>query len=560
MKISNILFWILIVVIAFFTRFYKLDLYPPSLSIDEVSIGYNAFSILKTGKDEWGNFLPVSFRSVGDYKPPILIYLTVPFIKLLGVNETSTRLPIAIFSVINIYLFWILVKRHIFNKKYSYLSYLSTLIFLLSPWLIIFSRSSFEAVIALTFMLANILFIFEFRKSGRLINFILVFFFAFLSAITYHSTKLIVPLLNIIYILTDYKFFLNCVSGWYSKNKFFLLLTTLLLIGITIFFVDNFIFGPGASRAKMTFLMKDFDYARVMLPVFVSHPFSGITSVIGLISFWFKRYLEYFSANFYLSSGLGLATFSHPGQGVIYAIEYPFLIIGFFVLLSCRKFFDSSISPKYVNKILIVWFFLSFLPASITNNSQHSLRSLNVVPVISLLIAMGLITVLELSKKNTTKYLLGIAVVIGYILGIIRFADYYTLHYPVELSETRSFGWKQMAIYARDHHTEYNTVYVDPRFGTEGPYTYGVPYMYFLFYSQYSPSIYVNDPLRKVGRTDFENYLFTEINWPDINHAKNNLYIASPWSFPKEVLHSDKQRYFVPFLNRSSGLYAISDR
>jgi hypothetical protein len=559
MKKFKIFFWFILAVTVFFTRFYKLTLYPPSLSIDEVSIGYNAFSILKTGKDEWGTTFPVSFKSVGDYKAPVLIYLTVPFIKLLGLSELSTRLPVALFSALSIYFFWLLVSRYIFSKKYPFLSYLSTAIYALSPWLIIYSRSGFEAVLALNFLLINLIFAFELRRHGRLSSFFFMFFFAYLSAITYHSTKIVAPLLNISFILLDYRYFLKCLSGWYQKCKSLLFITTILFFGITVFFIANFILGPGASRAKMTFLTQDFDYARVMLPVLLAHPYSWFTSVFGLLSFWLNRYFQYFSANFYLSSGLGLATFGQPDQGVIYTIEYPFLIIGFFVLLTVNKYFASAVSSKFVPKILTTWFLLGFLPASLTNNIQHSLRSLNNVPVIAILIAVGLSLTFELLKKKLFKWLFVTLVIIGYMLGMLRFVDYYTLHYPVELSETRSFGWKQMAIFARDHHSEYDKVYVDDRFGTQGPYTYGLPYLYFLFYSQYDPNIYVNSPLRKEGNTNFENYIFTEINWPDIDHTQHNLYIASPWSFPQEILNTDKQKDKVLFLNQASGLYAISD-
>src|SRR3989339_12901 len=557
---QRILFWVIILVIIFFTRFYRLTEYPPHLTIDEVSIGYNAFSILKTGRDEWGTPFPVSFRSVGDYKAPVLVYLTIPFVWLLGLNELSVRLPVAIFSAFNVFLVWYLIRRHIFDHKYSYLSYLAAIIFSLSPWLTIFSRSGFEAVIALTFLLANVLFAFEFRKSGYLIHFFYMFVFAYLSAIAYHSTKIVVPLLNLFFILTNYHFFLNCVTGWYARKKFTFLFAILLLVGVTVFFLQNFILGPGASRAGMTFLSKDYDFTNGLLPKFSGHPMASLTSTVGLAGLWFKRYLEYFSANFYLSNGLGLATPGHPGQGVIFAVEYPFLIIGFFILLFGRRFFASSVSHYFVTTILTGWFFFSLLPASITNNSQHALRTLNIVPVISILITIGFIYCFEFFRSKLAKSLLVSFVILGYLFGLIRFTDYYTLHYPIELSETRSYGWKQIAIFANDHYTEYDHVYVDPQFGTQGPYTYGVPYLYFLFYSRYDPNIYNSDSRRKLGGSDFENYLFTPINWPDVDHRQNNLYIASPWSLPKEILGSSKQRYFVPFLNRSSGLYAVSDR
>ncbi|HCQ30904.1 TPA: hypothetical protein DIU27_00780 [Candidatus Collierbacteria bacterium] len=557
---QKIIFWVIILVITFFTRFYRLSEFPPHLTIDEVSIGYNAFSILKTGKDEWGIPFPVSFRSVGDYKAPVLIYLTIPFVWFLGLNELSVRLPVAIFSVVNIFLVWYLTRRHIFDQKYSHLSYLTTVIFSISPWLVVFSRSGFEAIIALTFLLSNLIFLFEFRRSGYLIHFFFMFVFAYLSAVSYHSTKIVVPLLNIFFILTNFRFLLSHITEWYTRNKFVFLFTTLILVSVTVFFVQNFILGPGSSRAGMTFLSKDYDFTHGLLPKFSAHPLSSLTSSIGLAGLWFKRYLEYFSANFYLSSGLGLATPGHPGQGVIFAIEYLFLIVGFFVLLFGRRFFASSVSRHFVITILTGWFFFSLLPASITNNSQHALRTLNIVPVISILIALGLIGCYEYCRSKLAKSLLVSFVILGYLFGLVRFVDFYTLHYPVELSETRSYGWKQMALFARDHHGEYDKVYVDPQFGTQGPYTYGVPYLYFLFYSRYDPNIYNSDPRRKLGGSDFENYLFTHINWPDLDHSQNNLYIASQWSLPKEVIGSSQQKYFVPFLNQSSGLYAVSDR
>lgn len=164
-SIFKYIFWAGLLTIIFFSRFYNLASLPPSLSIDEVAIGYNAFSILKTGKDEWGNVMPVSFRSVGDYKAPTLNYLTVPFVYLFGLNELSTRLPVAIFSALSVFLFWYLVNSFVFSKKHSVLSYLATIIFSLSPWLIPFARSGFEATVALTFLLANIIFLFEYKKN-----------------------------------------------------------------------------------------------------------------------------------------------------------------------------------------------------------------------------------------------------------------------------------------------------------------------------------------------------------------------------------------------------------
>jgi hypothetical protein len=54
--------------------------------------------------------------------------------------------------------------------------------------------------------------------------------------------------------------------------------------------------------------------------------------------------------------------------------------------------------------------------------------------------------------------------------------------------------------------------------------------------------------------------MFLSIDWYQIDHQKNNLYISSPWNIPNGLIGSKKQKYFIPFLNQSSGLYAISEK
>ena len=68
--ISNNWVLILIVLLSVFFRFYKLAENPPSLNWDEVSHGYNAYSILKTGKDEWGKTFSLIFHlsSLGEMR------------------------------------------------------------------------------------------------------------------------------------------------------------------------------------------------------------------------------------------------------------------------------------------------------------------------------------------------------------------------------------------------------------------------------------------------------------------------------------------------------------
>src|SRR3989337_3214476 len=117
---------ILILSLAAILRFWELDSYP-ALNADEAAIGYNAYSLIQTGKDEHGNSWPIHFQSFNDYKPGFYFYLVLPFVKLLGLNEWAVRIPNATLGVLTVLLVYLLVnelfkkqdKFSIFNFQFS---------------------------------------------------------------------------------------------------------------------------------------------------------------------------------------------------------------------------------------------------------------------------------------------------------------------------------------------------------------------------------------------------------------------------------------------------------
>ena len=110
-KMKQKLTLIIIILLGFLLRVYKLDIRPLGFTWDEAALGYNAYSLLLTGRDEHKQFFPVVFKSFGDYKPGLYVYLTVPSIKLFGLNEFATRLPSAIFGSLLIVMIYLLTLR-----------------------------------------------------------------------------------------------------------------------------------------------------------------------------------------------------------------------------------------------------------------------------------------------------------------------------------------------------------------------------------------------------------------------------------------------------------------
>src|SRR5258707_180293 len=138
---SKILFLFCIVILAAVLRLWQLGGVPASIDWDEAALGYNGYSILLTGHDEYGSFLPIVLRSFGDYKPALYAYFTIPFIKLFDLNASAVRMTSAIAGILAVLITYFLVKE-LFSKglfsnlkdSASSLALLSALLLAISPW------------------------------------------------------------------------------------------------------------------------------------------------------------------------------------------------------------------------------------------------------------------------------------------------------------------------------------------------------------------------------------------------------------------------------------------
>src|SRR3989344_1760646 len=138
--------WVLaaILVLGLVLRLWALDKFPSGFSADEASYGYNAYSLLKTGRDEWGEpwyqLIYTNLRSFGDARFPLYSFLAIPSIKLLGLNEFAVRLPNAILGTLAIAAVYLLAKKLINWQT----GQLAALLLAISPWHVSLSRGAFE--------------------------------------------------------------------------------------------------------------------------------------------------------------------------------------------------------------------------------------------------------------------------------------------------------------------------------------------------------------------------------------------------------------------------------
>lgn len=518
---------------ATFLRFYSVTSNPPSLNIDEVSYGYNAYSILKTARDEYGTFLPITFKSVGDYKNPVLIYSMVPFIALFGLNEFGVRFSTALIAVLSIPIFYLLFQT---LTKQVVISLIATALLVISPWHIYYSRFASDHLVGTVLLVLGVFLFHKMFQGGYIWSFSCAITLV-LSTYTYHSQRLFIPLL-ILGLL-----FLNLKKLLIRKSQMITFLLIVVVLSLPLAYL--MFFGPDKSRAAMVFITRDIEYTRYVSldHLYPNLTFEGISKLIFsplqilsgenllLFFFWVRKYLNYFQPSFLFYNGLNMTSPGSYGLGVLHLFELPWLLLGIWELVKRNV-------PNW--KLIVLWILIGLLPASLTNNEQSAGRSLLILPMVLLLSGIGAVKFFAFIKDIQSIYLKRIVlsfVVVVIIWGLGNALLTFLVHFPKQRGEAFMEGTKEAVEYALSHKEDYKEIVFDPYRGIEAPYIVGLPYMYILFYSKYDPYLYQTQPKRS-GRElwGWDKYTIRKIDWRVDRYRKNVLFIGSPWSLPEQDL------------------------
>lgn len=512
-KKEHILIFVLILLLAIFLRIYQIESIPPSLNWDEVSIGYNAYSILKTAKDEWGNFMPLSLRAFGDYKLPLYVYLDVPFIAVFGLNELAVRLPSILAGLGVVVLIFLIVKE---LTKNTYLALEGMFISAILPWLIIFSRIGLEANLALFLTAASFyLFLQSFKKKSFLpISAITLG----LSVFTYNSSRvLILPFLLLAGVSFNFRSF--------KKRELFISLA-ILIVFISIAFFKGFTVDSGA-RFRWTTILDEGATVKINqlrgfseLPSFLKHFFYNKASYFMFEAS--KNYLAHFDPGFLFIRGGSNFQFSIPGSGQIYIILLPFILLGIWTILQRREDWQ---------KFLLGWLLIAPLPAAITRDAPHSLRSIFLTIPIVIIAVLGIKWIKDFLPRKIFL-ILTIVVILILITNTYLFWKNYADNYRISYSWSWQYGYKQAVEFVKLHQNEYDQIIFSK--------IYGEPHVFVLFYLQYDPYKYqINDKVR-YKRSDwfwvdkFDKYEFIN-DWEikeKVSGRTNTLLVTSPQNYP----------------------------
>lgn len=513
-----------IVILAAVLRLWGLDQYPAGLNADEAAIGYNDYSLLSTGKDEHGNTWPLHFESFGDYKPGGYFYLVLPFIKLMGLNILAVRLPSAILGIISVLGVMLLVKELIKNNSLGNRYSLASGFFLaISPWHLQFSRGGWEVNASAAFLVLGLwLFLIGLKKPRYFIPSIILLVF---SMYTYHSMRIIVPLLGLVLLWKEKKQLVKDFKWvWISAILGFILL---LPLGI------SFLSSAGTSRfSGVGFLSQSGPEWRANeLRSQHSNPNNFMVRLLHnkLITYslnLIQNYTDHFQGNFIFISGDVIERSRVPDTGQMYLFDILLVPLGVYFLIKNRP--DNW-------QIVFLWLAVAPIAAALTFQTPHSLRAQNMVIPLVILSSFGFIGLLDwLKNKRILVILLYCYIVILLPWSVIRYLHEYYIHYPQKYPAAWEYGFKDLAAYLKPIENNYEKIYVTDK--------YDQPYILLLFYLKYPPSIFQKEviltPRDKFGFStvkDFGRYHFDPIDWSSLKEEKNILIVGTEEEIPSDA-------------------------
>lgn len=467
MKKIYILLFVGILTIGIFLRFYQLGKVPNSLNWDEVSWGYNAYSILKTGHDEHGSFMPLSFKAFGDYKQPVYVYLTSLSVGLFGLTSFAVRFSSAFLGVLTIPFVWLLVFELFKREKHKYLLSLAGMFFFaVSPWSIQFSRVAYEANVGLFFVVSGVSLFLRGLNTKKYAYSYLGIILLSISGYSYHSEKIFTPLLFAAILCFSY-------FSFNVSKKFILIFITLFILGNSLWLIDARTTARGRSVTFFSNQTQILQNSTAEIIFDDSHNDLLGAALHNRRIVYFNKYLGNYFSHFDLNQLFitGDNARHHAfGMGIIYLVSLPFILIGLLVIDKKKYWF--------------VFFWLLAAPAAsaLAVDAPNASRSLIFLPTWQIFEAIGLIYIITSQRK---KFKVGLICIISalYFINFVYYAHNYFSHTNSEYGKYWQEGYRESVLEAKHYQTSGKKVMFSSKFEQ--------PYIFYLFYTKFEPSSYI---------------------------------------------------------------------
>jgi len=431
-----------IVCLAGVLRLIWLTSVPNGLFCDEASTGYDAFSLLHTGRDQYGEFMPLFARSVGDYNESLYRFLSVPFVALFGLEVFAVRLPAAIAGIATVAALYALGRRWFDSTT----GLVAAALLAVSPWHLALSRVAFRSILLpLFFCLALICFDRGLKQKSSWLLWSGACFG--LSLFTYSAARVFVPAFVLVLVVLRHQ---ELRAKWRETTGFLLIIAAFLVVMAPFWLSD-------AGLARASFAVE-----------------ANLATVVS-------NYFSYFSPEFLFFNGDPNLRHSPFGFGELHLLEIATVISGLFLVLRRRGENDL---------LVLSWLVLFPVPAFLSA-PDHALRSLVGVPVLALLSAHGAVELCRILPEGTRRKIAAGTIGILLCASAGRFLHHYYVEYPRYSARHWQYGAKEA--YAAAGASGAPCVVISSNAF--------LPHFFYLFYNRIPPAIYQSHPVPGLSQT-----------------------------------------------------------
>lgn len=463
MKKKQVILLIAIILLALGVRVWKLSSVPASLYIDEIDLGYQARSLVETGKDYRGTLSPFFVRSFNSDRTPIPALFTAITTTIFKTPELAVRMAPAILGTIGVGLVFYLISLWLTVET----GLITALVLALSPWMIQFSRVGFEATSVLAVLLSGLTCFFYWLKNKKKEKFFwLSIILLSLSIYTYRTMSLFTPLMFLILFTVYHQDILKLglkkvliaagLAGIIMGS--FLYVTTIAsadetrINQISIFSNPETAIWVQRNREISSGDLTDNTVgkqATLTSKIFYNKPLSWGDSLLN-------NYLTAFSTDFLFINGDPNLRHSIPHWGMMIWLDILAIGFGIYFLIKKRK-------QKWV-QFLTLWLLASPLASCLTNIGGNHAHRLFIM-AIPLLTLTGIgwyqfyqqVIKLKNKKLHYGKLIL-IAVLFTWFGWWSRFYHSYTVHYPINSARWFGSGYKEAMQTIKEVESDYSAV------------------------------------------------------------------------------------------------------
>jgi len=504
---------VFIILVGFILRFSLLGEVPLSMHRDEAFFGYNAYSILLTGKDISGKLLPIHLESFF-MSPAGYSYFAVPFLLIFGLSDLAVRLPSAFFGTLTIPLVYLLTKK-LFekDKNKNILAFFSGALFAVSPWHINLSRVATENVIVTFFVVLGVYFYLIYKKNKKRLNLLASFLSFGLTLFLYQAPRAFIPLfIPALIFFTHAK--IKLLMGIKIEYLLFILLIIVPIISI--------LMSPELSwRITSLSIFNHTETRLVLNEQLTTDSVQGLPYIVSrifhnkLVAFSFlisENFFKHLSFDFLFLDGGFPDRYRIPRMGLLHLFELPILLVGFYFIF--RNYLRTAI-------FLSLWITFGIIGSALTWEDIPNLqRILIILPALVIISGYGALILYKfiLEKKGSIK-LTALFIAIGIIIFSI---SYYLVQYYFQGKVYRTWyrqdGYEEMVAEVNKLSKHFNYIEITDREST--------PAVFFMYYGKYDPKKLQEETknlnMVGAGTITFNKYKFSKEECP-VRYVYNEL-------------------------------------